>query len=111
MAPGSYSSAWLGQGLCNLQNGKYLFSGPFQRGKKNPPKLSLPALEFRSPEVGTLGKMKDFRMSRGNEAHEKSEKEPPRFCRQRTAVIRENLETEKRDLPRPQRFWGAEKTM
>lgn len=65
MAPGSYSSVWLGQGLCNLQNRKYLFSGPFQRGKKTQ-NLSLPGLEFWSPEDGTLGKMKDFRMSRGN---------------------------------------------
>ena len=43
-----------------------IYSLDLFRGGKKKPKLSLPGLEFWSPEDGTLGKMKDFRMSRGN---------------------------------------------
>lgn len=50
---------------CVIYKTENIYSLDLFRGEKGP-KLSLPALEFRSPKDGTLGKMKDFRMSRGH---------------------------------------------
>ena len=104
MAPGSYSSAWLGQGLCNLQNRKYLFSGPFQRGEK---KTKIVTAWFRVLESWGWNSRQDERFQ--NEQRKlgslkKVRRSHPDFAGREPLWAGETWKQRREIFP--QRFWG-----